>query len=72
MNVKDWIAAYADRLGTEAPTAEEIKTVLDLARLRARRGARHVLGGRQGGALRRGVARHRPRAGAGGRLTAAI
>ena len=31
MNVKDWLAAYAERLGTEPPTAEEIKTVLDLA-----------------------------------------
>ena len=36
MNVKDWIAAYAERLGTEAPTAEEIKTVLDLAAESAR------------------------------------
>jgi uncharacterized protein DUF6457 len=31
MNVKEWITAYAERLGVEPPTAEEIKTVLDLA-----------------------------------------
>ena len=31
MNAKDWIADYAQRLGTEAPTAEEFSTILDLA-----------------------------------------
>jgi uncharacterized protein DUF6457 len=36
MNVKEWITAYAERLGAEAPTAEEIKTVLDLAAEAAR------------------------------------
>jgi uncharacterized protein DUF6457 len=31
MNAKEWIAAYADQLGTEPPTANELKTILDLA-----------------------------------------
>ena len=31
MNAKEWIAAYAERLGTEPPTNEEWSTLLDLA-----------------------------------------
>jgi hypothetical protein len=31
MNAKEWIAAYAEHLGTEPPTADELKAVLDLA-----------------------------------------
>jgi hypothetical protein len=31
MNAKEWIAAYAEKLGTEAPTPEQIKVILDLA-----------------------------------------
>jgi hypothetical protein len=31
MNAKEWLAAYADRLGVEAPTADELKAILDLA-----------------------------------------
>jgi len=31
MNAKQWIAAYAERLGTEAPSAEDWGTILDLA-----------------------------------------
>ena len=31
MNAKEWLAAYADRLGVEAPTADELRTILDLA-----------------------------------------
>jgi hypothetical protein len=31
MNAIDWLAAYADKLGVEAPTKEELKAVLDLA-----------------------------------------
>jgi hypothetical protein len=31
MNAKEWIAAYAEQLGTEPPTADELKAVLDLA-----------------------------------------
>ena len=31
MNAKEWLAAYADRLGVEAPTPDELKAVLDLA-----------------------------------------
>ncbi|MGI8863150.1 MAG: DUF6457 domain-containing protein [Solirubrobacteraceae bacterium] len=31
MNAMQWLAAYAEKLGTEAPTPEEFKTLLDLA-----------------------------------------
>ena len=31
MNAKEWIDAYAERLGVEPPTAEEFKVVLELA-----------------------------------------
>lgn len=31
MNAKEWLAAYAEQLGTEPPTAEELKAVLELA-----------------------------------------
>jgi hypothetical protein len=31
MNAKQWIAAYAEQLGVEPPTAAEFKAVLDLA-----------------------------------------
>jgi hypothetical protein len=31
MNAKQWIAAYAGRLGTEAPSTDEWTTILDLA-----------------------------------------
>jgi Domain of unknown function (DUF6457) len=31
MNAKEWLAAYAEKLGTEPPTTEEFKTLLDLA-----------------------------------------
>jgi hypothetical protein len=31
MNARQWLAAYAQRLGVEAPTADELKAVLDLA-----------------------------------------
>jgi hypothetical protein len=31
MNAKTWLAAYADRLGTEHPSADELRTILDLA-----------------------------------------
>jgi hypothetical protein len=31
MNAKEWLAAYAEKLGTEAPTPEEFKAILDLA-----------------------------------------
>jgi hypothetical protein len=31
MNAKDWIAAYADRLGVEPPSADEFSAILDLA-----------------------------------------
>jgi hypothetical protein len=31
MRAKQWIAAYAERLGTEPPSAAELKAILDLA-----------------------------------------
>jgi Domain of unknown function (DUF6457) len=31
MNAKEWLAAYAEKLGTEPPTTDEFKTLLDLA-----------------------------------------
>ncbi len=31
MNAKEWIAAFAEKLGTTAPTPTEFSTLLDLA-----------------------------------------
>jgi Domain of unknown function (DUF6457) len=31
VNATDWLAAYAQKLGTEPPTKDELKAVLDLA-----------------------------------------
>jgi Domain of unknown function (DUF6457) len=31
MNARDWIAAYAEKLGTTPPTAQEFSALLDLA-----------------------------------------
>jgi Domain of unknown function (DUF6457) len=31
MNATQWLAAYAGKLGTDAPTKDELKAVLDLA-----------------------------------------
>jgi len=31
MNAKEWIDAYAKQLGTQPPSAEEFKAILDLA-----------------------------------------
>ena len=31
MRAKEWIAGFAEQLGTDPPTAEEFKAVLDLA-----------------------------------------
>ncbi len=31
MNATEWLAAYAERLGTDPPTADELKTILELA-----------------------------------------
>jgi hypothetical protein len=31
MNARDWLAAYAEKLGVSPPTAEEFKTILDVA-----------------------------------------
>jgi hypothetical protein len=31
MNAKDWLAAFAEKLGTAPPSAQEFKTILDVA-----------------------------------------
>jgi hypothetical protein len=31
VNAKEWLIAYAEKLGVEPPTTEEFKTLLDLA-----------------------------------------
>jgi Domain of unknown function (DUF6457) len=31
MNAREWLAAYAEKLGTDAPSNEEFKTLLDVA-----------------------------------------
>jgi hypothetical protein len=31
VNAMQWLAAYAEKLGTDAPTKDELKAVLDLA-----------------------------------------
>ena len=31
MNAREWIDAFAEELGTEAPSADDIKRILDLA-----------------------------------------
>jgi len=31
MNAREWLAAYAERLGTTPPTTDEFKTLLDIA-----------------------------------------
>ena len=40
MNAKEWIAAYAEQLGVEAPDASELKAILDLAAEAAHRSER--------------------------------
>ena len=49
MNAKQWLAAFAEQLGTEPPSTEEFKQLLDLAGRRralerAGRRARRLLG----------------------------
>jgi hypothetical protein len=31
MNAKEWLAGFAEQLGTEPPTTDEFKAILDLA-----------------------------------------
>jgi hypothetical protein len=31
MNAREWLVAYAEKLGTDAPTNEEFKALLDVA-----------------------------------------
>jgi uncharacterized protein DUF6457 len=31
MNAREWVTAFAEKLGTEPPTTEEFSTLLDLA-----------------------------------------
>ncbi len=40
MTTSEWLAAYSDRLGTAAPTPEEIEVVLALAGVAAHASAR--------------------------------
>ena len=40
MNASEWLAAYADKLGVEAPTKDELEAVLDLAGEAAHRSQR--------------------------------
>jgi hypothetical protein len=35
MNAREWIVAYAERLGTEPPTSEEWSALLDMAAVAA-------------------------------------
>jgi hypothetical protein len=35
MNAPDWLAAFAEKLGTDPPTKDELKEVLDLAAVAA-------------------------------------
>jgi hypothetical protein len=35
MNAPDWLAAFAEKLGTDPPTKDELKAVLDLAAVAA-------------------------------------
>ena len=35
MDAKEWLAAYADRLGTEPPTQGELDAILDVAAVAA-------------------------------------
>ncbi len=35
MNANEWISAYAERLGGEPPTPEELKVILELAAVAA-------------------------------------
>ncbi len=64
MNAKEWIAAYAEQLGVEPPTADEFKAILDLAAEAAHGSGAHrrsscLLAEREGGPLAGGVARAR-------------
>ena len=57
MNAREWIDAFAAELGTEAPTSDEIKRLLDLAAVAAHGSERIAapiacwVGGRTGASL---------------------
>jgi len=57
MNAREWIDAFAAELGAEAPTADEIKRILDLAGVAAHSSERIAapvacwVGGRAGAGL---------------------
>lgn len=57
MNAREWIDAYAAELGTDAPTADEIKRILDIAAVAAHSSERIAapvacwVGGRTGATL---------------------
>jgi hypothetical protein len=57
MNAREWIEAFAAQLGTEPPTADEIKRILDIAAVAAHASERIAapvacwVGGRAGASL---------------------
>lgn len=57
MNAREWIDAYAAQLGTDAPSAEEIEQILDVAAVAAHSSERIAapvacwIGGRTGATL---------------------
>jgi hypothetical protein len=57
MNAREWLEAFADELGTEAPTSDEIKRILDVAGVAAHSSERIAapvacwVGGRAGASL---------------------
>ena len=65
MNAREWIDAFAAELGTEPPTDDEIKRLLDLAAVAAHSSERIAapvacwVGGRAGAVARRAAGRRR-------------
>ena len=59
MNAREWLAAYAEKLGTDPPTTEEFKVLLDVAGEAAHSSERVAAPGRllAGGEGRRGARR---------------
>ena len=61
MNARDWLAAYAEKLGVDPPSKDELKAVLDLAAVAAHASERIAapvacwLAARAGVGLERGI-----------------
>jgi hypothetical protein len=72
VNAREWIDAYADRLGAEPPSASEFATILDLAAEAAHASERVAapvacwLSARSGLSLEESIARAREVGAAGG------